>query len=423
MKTAAGAVLSLSAISANAGIIIPAGDWTLDVSGNVNMYSSWSKISSGSTNPITGGLVNPTGALATKTSNGMGNGLLPNFLSFSGSTRQNDLDVSFTISLQPGSANNSALTTGAGGGTNTAGIGGINNRQSFITVGDKSWGSVKIGKDLGIFASDAILNDMTLLGVGGAAAGGGNTSLGRIGFGYIYADWKPQIAYTTPNFSGFQATAGITQAFNSQDNGTNPGYLSTNANVVNANVAYEGKASYSFAANDVNGKIWVSGLAQHVGTPGADSIHGNADPMAYAGDIGANAKVAGFDLTGYYYYGSGVGTTGQMLYGYGLNGVTNQWEARDSYGGYVQAQYTLPTKTKVGISWGESKLDNVDNAGTWSGYAGQLVSKNEMWDAMLMHPLTKHLNLIAEYSYQKSTNHDGASNDSNTGSLGAILFF
>ncbi len=42
------------------------------------------------------------------------------------------------------------------------------NRQAFLTFGDKSWGSIKLGKDLGIYASDAILNDMTLLGVGSA---------------------------------------------------------------------------------------------------------------------------------------------------------------------------------------------------------------------------------------------------------------
>ena len=41
------------------------------------------------------------------------------------------------------------------------------NRQAFLTFGDASWGTVKLGKDIGIFASDAILNDMTLLGVGG----------------------------------------------------------------------------------------------------------------------------------------------------------------------------------------------------------------------------------------------------------------
>jgi len=263
----AGAVLALSASAANAGIIIPAGDWTLDISGNVNTYSVWTKNEANAAGrAVDGGLTalsNGTGS--NNTQNNMTTGLLPNFLSVSGSTRQNDLDVTFLISLQPGSSNTNALQGASGGycGTVVAGASpgctNQNNRQAFLTFGDKSWGTVKIGKDLGIFASDAILSDMTLLGVGASTGGGGNTTLGRIGAGYIYADWKPQIAYTTPNFSGFQATVGISQAWNQVDSSVNS--LDTTKRA-GAGVAYEGKASYSFAANDVTGKVWVSGIAQ-----------------------------------------------------------------------------------------------------------------------------------------------------------------
>jgi len=42
----AGAVLALSA-SANAGIIIPAGEWTLDVNGNVNAFANYTHAKSG----------------------------------------------------------------------------------------------------------------------------------------------------------------------------------------------------------------------------------------------------------------------------------------------------------------------------------------------------------------------------------------
>ena len=54
---------------------------------------------------------------------------------------------------------------------------------------------------------------MTLLGVGapGSTTGGGNTTLGRIGTGFMYADWQGQIAYTTPNMNGLQLTVGIAQ--------------------------------------------------------------------------------------------------------------------------------------------------------------------------------------------------------------------
>ena len=447
--TVAGAVLAISS-AANAGIIIPAGDWTLDVSGNVNMYTTWAKAKGSAT--IEGGAVGlPQAGGNNGTQNSFSNGLLPNFLSFSGTTRQNYLDVGFTISLQPGSANSAAITQ-----VSSSGNGGLNNRQAFITVGDKSWGSVKIGKDLGIFASDAILSDMTLLGVGAPVAGGaggnygGNTTLGRIGYGYMYADWKPQISYTTPNMSGFQATVGISQAFASNSFGGtgSTGLLDevdtlTTSNTTlansgkNANVAYEGKASYSFAANDVTGKVWVSGLAQHVGqmTASYTTIYGNSlygnlsatsvntnlandDPMAYVGDIGANVNFAGFGLTGYYYSGTGIGITGQMNNGYGAT-ADGHAVARDSDGGYVQATYILPTKTKLGLSWGQSNLDLASNENA----GGNLIKSNEMWDAMIMHPLTKHLNLVAEYSHSKSENQANASNTTDAGSLGAILFF
>ena len=408
----AGAVLALSATAANAGIVIPAGDWTLDVSGNVNMYSTWAKTKG--QNTIEGGIVSATSASDSKTVNGFGNGLLPNFLSVSGSTRQNDLDVSFTISLQPGSTNNAALQQVDG--TNTGTNGGLNNRQAFVTFGDKSWGSVKVGKDLGIFASDAILSDITLLGVGGATAGGGNTSLGRIGFGYIYADWKPQIAYTTPNFSGFQATAGIAQAFLATGNKDAGTAADVTSGTVNAAPAYEGKASYSFNANGVDGKVWVSGISQRIASFGAGA-YANNDTVAYAGDIGAKVSAQGFDVVGYYWGGSGIGNEGQFLNGYGYSGTSGKLEARDSNGGYVQFAYTLPTKTKVAYSWGGNYMDKA------TGDAATLIDSNEMHNLMVIHPLTKHLNLVAEYSYQESQAHSGIKNERNAGSLGAILFF
>ncbi len=194
LNLAVAAALLASASSANAGIMIPAGDWTLDIGGIVNTYYTHTNFSGDAgTAPL---------ALGNGGDDSVSNittGLLPNYLSVSGKTRQNDLDVGFTISINPGSS------------TTRGGIQGSNqeNRQAFLTFGDKSWGSIKIGKDLGIYASDAILNDMTLLGVGSGAGSlaGNTTTLGRIGTGFMYADWKSQIAYSSPNWNGFSFTA------------------------------------------------------------------------------------------------------------------------------------------------------------------------------------------------------------------------
>ena len=402
----AGAVLALSA-SANAGVIIPAGDWTLDIGGNVNTFATWTR--------NTGNQALGAGPLGLTTSTGLKNennittGLLPNYLSVSGTTRQNDLDVAFTISINPGASTTGPLFQGSQ----------QENRQAFLTVGDKSWGSFKFGKDLGIFASDAILNDMTLLGVGaGAGALAGNTTtLGRIGTGYMYADWKSQIAYSTPNFSGFQATVGITQAWNATSSTSallvyNSPISDTTTQRSGANPAYEAKASYSFAANDITGKIWISGISQEM-----KGLTNGGSPNAWATDIGANVNVAGLGLTGYYYTGEGIGQTGQFRDGFNLQG-----QKRDSDGGYLQATYVLPTKTKLGVSWGKSTLQAT---GIETALANEV--RDSMWVGGLYHPLTKHLNLVAEYASSEREVGVVAVGDvkgkSHTGSLGAILFF
>jgi len=423
----AGAVLALSA-TANAGIIIPAGDWTLDIGGNVNTYvTSTRNTGTATTGYATlwsgsgqGDALNAVAGVPNKSTANITTGLLPNYLSVSGSTRQNDLDVAFTISINPGSS------------TTASGIQSANqeNRQAFLTFGDKSWGSVKLGKDLGIFASDAILNDMTLLGVGSGAGGlaGNTTTTGRIGTGFMYADWKAQAAYTTPNFGGFQATVGTTQAWDAWSNivgntGSGAGDA-VSAGRGGSQNAYEGKASYSFAANDVTGKVWVSGMYQKVenlyayssssttAVPDYTAKITGADDNVWATDIGANVNVAGFGFTGYYYTGEGIGQTVQLNGGFDKAGKT-----RDSKGGYVQATYVLPTKTKLGLSWGESKLEKNASGDTMTGNL-----EDSMWAAGLYHPLTKHLNLVAEYSDVESK-YGTATAKGRTGSLGAILFF
>lgn len=407
----AGAVLALSASAANAGIIIPAGDWTLDINGNVNGYANFSKLKGNNT--ITGGIV---GARQAHQDNNqtISTGLLPAWIGFTGKTRQNDLDVEFTISLQPGIAANDISGDGAFvDGTASSNGSKVLNRQTYLSFGDKSWGSIKIGKDLGVFASDAILNDMTLLGVGsgvGANGPGTNTTNGGIGTGYMYAAWKGQIAYTTPNFNGFQATVAITnpnQPFGVSRTVSSGVY--TESTVNQDRFGLEGKASYSFSGDSMSGKLWVSGATYDVTT----STSSNTGYTATAADIGINLNAGPVGLTGYYYRGEGVGTT--LL---GNEGVDSSNNKRDSDGGYLQATYKLPTATKIGLAYGVSKLDKANASDT-----AALVSENNRITLGAYHPITKHLNLVAEYNDVEAKSHNGLNNKQEIGSLGAILFF
>ncbi len=325
--------------------------------------------------------------------------MLPNYLSVSGTTRQNDLDVAFTISINPGSSTKQ-------GGIQTAAL-NQENRQAFMTFGDKSWGSIKLGKDLGIFAGTAILNDMTLLGVGsGAGALAGNTTtIGGIGTGYIYADWKAQVAYSSPNFNGFQFTLAATQGWNTIENATGLSLATTGRS--GTAPAAEGQVSYSWTGA-TSGKIWSSGIVQKIKHSAALD-----DDRAQAADIGANVNFGDFGLTAYGYKAEGLGTTIQFMDAY-----TNEGNQRKSDGGYVQATYVMPSKTKIGLAYGVSNLDRHSN-----DTDNTLVKENERTTLGAYHPLTKHLNIVAEYNDARAQNQAGAENKSRTVSLGGILFF
>jgi predicted porin len=390
----AGALVAF-ATSANAGIVIPAGDWTLDINGNVNAFMTTTTVDKAET--VTGSVHTATN---DRVKHGVGTGLLPAWIGFTGKSRQNDLDVEFTISMQPGASNNTVHGDGSVGGEFSSFL----NRQTYVKFGDASWGSIKIGKDLGIYGSQAILNDMTLLGVGsfhsasqGISGSPINTTTGGIGSGYQYAAWRGQLTYQSPNWNGFQATIGL----------MNPNQVgpSTANNLEQSRYGVEGQLTYAWAG-DLPGKVWTSFGSYRVRhTAGQDSVNVNA------WDLGANVNVSGLGLTAYGYTGNGNGTATLGYFGIDGNG-----KKRDGSGGYVQATYVIPTGTKLGLAYGVSKVDDPSNTATF-------MDKDRRWTLGAYHPLTKSLNLVAEYNNQKVEANGSNENKHETYSLGAILFF
>ena len=370
----AGALVAFAS-TANAGITIPAGDWTVDIGGNVNAYY---------TN------TNYSGSLSQNNTNTIQTGLLPTALAIGAKTRQNDLDVAVQFSFWTGiNASSGDNLNGTGASNGGLGYSSLNIRQSFLSFGDASWGTIKAGRDLGVFGSDAILSDMTLLGVGSNGGATGSSTLGRIGSGYLYADWLAQFQYQTPNWNGFQVTVAVQEAL---------------GQVTNNELGYAGKATYDFAANDVTGRVWVGGVSTQRNTGVATDI------TADAYEVGAKAAYQGAELVGYYYNGSNYdGGIGQFP----GSTLTNLPIANtENSGGYVQATYKLPgIGTKLGASWGISNIN---------------AASREAYIVGAYHPLTKSVNLVAEYNnLETDTGAAGANakGEARTVSLGAILFF
>jgi predicted porin len=275
-----------------------------------------------------------------------------------------------------------------------------------------------MGRDIGLFGKDAILDDMTLLGVGTASGNPApsNTSLGRIGIGYIYTDWQPQITYTSANFYGFTGSFGIFQPL---DDGT---YNSHNAPQIQAGLAYVWGDPKSDA---LSGKAWFDVITQKLKL-NSQIIPAAGQATSYTGtevDGGVKLDVAGFEGVVYGYTGKGVGTTGFFVLATSALG-----DKRKSDGGYVQATYKLD-KLKIGLSYGISdlKLANDERAFTNTvgcpAAIGCLVKSNKSGVVGLYYSLTKSITLVGEYIDTKAEAWNGNSATQKDYALGGILFF
>lgn len=380
----------------DSGVGIQIGDVGLKFSGSVNGFYVHDKGDKAlPQNVVAGGL-----ATVGNQSSSVRNGLLPGFLKVDVTSKQAGWDVGAHFGLYPGIDSNSGGSGANGPGAPAAlQTAGIDFRQVYLTFGKPNVGEFKIGRDIGLFGSDAILNDITLLAVGTAAGNSApsNTSLGRIGLGYIYTDFQPQISYSSPKMAGFQVSAGIFQPL-----------TTIGRSEVNSTPGFQAKLTYDHATEGGLGiHAWVSGLSQkHDASGGLPSYTGNAV------DVGAKLSYAGASLLGYYYTGKGVGTTGLFILSTDARGVK-----RKSEGFYVQGTYTID-KFTVGGSYGESRLDLA------SGEASSiLVRSNANYVGQLRYALTSWVTLIGEYTHTKSKAHNGNDASSDALAAGGILFF
>jgi predicted porin len=400
--TIAASVAAVIASTASHAVEITAGDWKFTASGNVNAHYIISKCDD-SPGAVAGGLACTASPDAEDTSSSVSNGLLPAAIALGASTTQGGYDLAVTFGLFPGISTNDGGSPNLQGSLNTnspntaLGTTGLDVRQVFLTFGNERMGTILAGRNIGLFGQDAILGDMTLLGVG---AGGGdhaapaNTSLGSIGLGYIYTDWLAQINYTTPSFSGLKLTIGIFDPLEPLGPVSTP----------KAAPGFHGKVAWT-----VSEALYFSATFLQQKQEGLTDA-GDFDSTAF--DIGGKFTAGPAEFMAYYYDGSGVGTTG--LFVLASDGAGNE---RDSDGFLAQVTFTAG-KTKFGLNYGESNLDLASSEANPT-----LLTKNSKYTLGVYHKTTENLTLLAELSDIKSEAQNGVENKAKTFNVGAFLAF
>ncbi|MBB6253685.1 porin [Nitrospirillum iridis] len=394
------------------GIGMKVGPVDVTLSGEINgFYVHDSPDSVAPNHVVAGGLA----AVGSSDNSSIRNGLLPGNFAIEFKTQQEGFDIVAHFGMYPG-----LNSVSGSGGANSAGASralatsGLDFRQQYLTVGTPAMGTVKVGRDIGLFGQQAILDDFTLFGVGstGGNVAPSNTSLGRIGLGYVYTDFMPQITYTTPKFGGLTGSVGIFQPLDAFNFSGLSGTLSAHDEPqIQAGLNYELPAD---ASSLVKAQLWTNVVTQSLKSVSASEALAQGHSVRGTGwDFGAKVDIADAQLVAYGYTGDGLGTTGLFF-----DSVSTAGKARSSDGYYFQGSYTFFKRFTLSGSYGLSRL------GLASGEVNPLLVKtNESWAAGCKYKLTSWVNLICEYAHTTATAHGGNKAQEDTIAAGAIAFF
>ena len=362
-------------------ISIQGGDWELDVGGIVNAYYTATSCSGDAVaGPALAGKALGCGGENHKTT--IGNGLLPSGLITKFKTHQDGIDIGGTVGIMVHAA------TGSGVDPNSA----VDVRQAFFTIGTAEAGTLKIGRDYGVFGANAILSDMTLLGAGAPtqATQRGRVTLGHIGAGYTYLGTYGQMTYTSPVFgNGLTFTGALVSPVDAGD------FVSKAYPQVQAQLAWAGEGF----------KAWAGIKSQKFyGASGSGFDGDNFTELA--GEVGASFDSGAFGLLANIQAGKGLGilTDGDQGDVKGLNYL-------------LQGTFKATDKLKLGLSYGLSK----NRGGEFHG--SEAFKSNENLTGGLYYQLTRSVTLAGELGETRSKDYAGNEAKQYGGSLGGIVFF
>jgi predicted porin len=375
---AAGVLLSPAAFA----VEIKAGDWNVNVGGIVNAYYTHVSCSG----DAVGGLALASvgiGCGGEDSRTTIGNGLLPNGLVTSATTRQAGFDIKAHIGIYHATATDSAIAQNSE----------VDVRQAYFSFGSAELGTFKLGRDNGIFGANAIFGDMTLIGAGAPvqATQRGRVTLGHIGAGYAYVGYYGQMAYSSPRLSGFGIDAGVFNPVTDSPIVAAAQYSSRSNPQV--------QAQLSFA--DGPFKAWLGAKSQKF-----KAVAPGAGDFTMSGwEAGASLQQGAFGLLANYQGGKGLGVLSDADQG---KVKSRHW--------LLQGTVKASEKLKLGLGYGISR--NEDNTAGTHG-----LKSNANLTAGAYYALTGAITLVGEAGQTRSKSFAGGEAKMNGAAFGGILFF
>ena len=415
MRAACLAALVLAAAPASAAVGFKADNgWTVSFDGFVNAFG----VNQLASKPPDGVAADPLlsgaedhNAFRVRT------GLLPGLFAFGVTAPRTDgLELKARIGLYP--QINNANTRSAFGSQ-------IDLREVYFTA-EGAFGEVLLGRALNLYQGKNILTDLSLFGVGvqGAVSSGG-TTLGRIGYGYLYAQFGAQLRYTTPAIAGLKLAVAVVDpshvvgptvaAPTAADPDATAGVVASDTKAP----GFEAELSFSGKAGPAKVQAWVSGLTQRASFAAGSVVRAGETVTATGGAAGAGVELAGLHLLASGFYGEGLGSFLLL----DVDSLDAAGKPRTTRGFLAQAAYTIGA-TKVGASYGENTMDETaaEREEREAGGARGLRARRSV-TAGVKHDLRAHLKLVAEYTHATASWGAGPSQSADVVAVGGFFLW
>ena len=357
-------------------------------------------------------------------------GLLPSVIAFNiKAPTVNGIESNVRVGIYP-SIQNSSGEVGIDSQNRFQTNPNIDFREFFYTAKGK-YGELLAGRALNLYQGKSILADMTLLTAGAVPVPrlGTTTTLGHIGYGYLYTNFSAQLRYTSPDFSGFKVAFEIGEPYNvSAQTGKN--------NMPR----FETELSYATTmGKDTSLLVYASALYQGATRFDAATNRPGGYEHSLGGDAGVTVGFSGVGLHAAGYVGQGLGMISAqdgalaagLVGGTPTTGPSNAVDGngcnRTQFGFLVQATYQINPDWKIGANYGqnrqiESDYDKTQRPIYAHGY-GVPMFKQEAAVAMVVYNLTKFIQFIGEYAYAQNTWADSATQHSNGFNIGTMFYW
>jgi hypothetical protein len=414
-KTTISAALLLSAFvalpSAEAAFVIGGENgWQFSSDGIVDLFATYAATSKGPGPGHSLSLLS-VGGNETKSDQrfGMGIGLLPSVIAFNvKAPTTNGIDSNVRVGIYPALQNGDQFSGQSNKRFSTSP--NIDFREFFYTA-KGAYGELLVGRALNLYQGKNILTDMTLLSAGVVPGNAfhSNTTLGHIGYGYLYTNFGPQFRYTTPEFIGAKVAFSVGEPYKiSADT------AKTNTPRLEAEISHSGKIGNATIQS------WVSGLYQSGTRSDTAAARPGAENRSIGGAGGISAGISGVNLLVSTYGGQGLGMVsvqdGDFL---GSSSTDAGGKERLHWGFLTQATYALTSNVTLGINYGQSRQE----LGDTEDPAVSPIKKQEAATTSITYGLNKFTKLTGEYTYAQNTWHDGAKQHSNQVALGTTFFW